>query len=414
MNQELLILKILLNAESYKKYSSDIDTQYLKDNFKELSYIYNTLQKMREDFPDTNLSVDELTAYFWTLYPEAKKDLYSSLLNSIAEAAIDPAVGDGILSQIKKRRNALKLAELSFAYTQGRATLEQLTECFGELQTVKDDRPSEYDGDDTDLDKLLHAAFTDGGIRWRLDFLNKSLGPLRAGDFGFLFKRPESGGTAFCASEVGYMLDQVEQPIVWINNEESNDKVMLRVYQAYFGVSVDVLLGNSGYYKDLWNERVGKKLRFFGLERSSRRDIEGIVRHIKPSIVIYDQLDKVAGFDADREDLKLGAIYQWARELSKQGHAAIGVTQADGIAEGIKWLSMANVSSAKTSKQAEADFILGMGRIADPNMENIRYLTICKNKLLGDKETIPTLRHGRCEVLIQPEIMQFKDIIKYD
>lgn len=371
------------------------------------------ITKLRESHPDNDFTPAELEAAFWIMYPDASRELYSGLLKDIKDAEVSPEVGDTIVKAAKHRQCALKLAEQAYLLTQGKSSVEELQGLINELVS-SDDRPSGYDGETTDLDSIINSAYKDGGLRWRLNFLNKSLGPVRPGDFGFLFKRPESGGTAFAASEVGYWIDQVDKPIVWINNEESNDKVILRVYQSYFGVPVGQLIGNLEGFRTRWRDEVGKKFLFFGLERSNRRDIEGIVRQYSPSVVVYDQLDKVSGFDADREDLKLGAIYQWARELAKKGHVALGITQADGSAEGIKWLSMANVSSAKTSKQAEADFILGMGRVNTDGMENIRYINVCKNKLLGDNDIIATMRHGRAEVLIDAPIMRFKDIIDYD
>ncbi|MCL5460081.1 hypothetical protein M3M33_15700, partial [Loigolactobacillus coryniformis] len=83
--------------------------------------------------------------------------------------------------------------------------------------------------------------------------------------------------------------------------------------------------------------------------------IEDLCSKYSPSLVVIDQIDKVKGFTGDREDLKLGAIYQWARELAKTHCPVIGVCQADGTAEGVKWLNMGHVTSAKTTKQAEAD-----------------------------------------------------------
>ena len=132
--------------------------------------------------------------------------------------------------------------------------------------------------------------------------------------------------------------------------------------------------------------------------------------------MLYDQLDKVQGFEADREDLKLGAIYEWARNLTKKGHTGIGITQADGSAEGVMWLNMSHVANAKTSKQAEADFIIGLGKSNEPNTDLVRYISICKNKLLGSPDSIPRLRHGRQEVLIEPQIMRLRDFdyMKYD
>ena len=141
--------------------------------------------------------------------------------------------------------------------------------------------------------------------------------------------------------------------------------------------------------------------------------VEKIVKRFNPSLIVFDQIDKIKGFVNDREDLRLGAIYIWARELAKMYCPVIGICQADGTAEGQKWLTMDHVANAKTSKQAEADWILGMGAIHAEGMQFIRYLHLSKNKLIGDEDTLTKLRHGRMEVLIQPEIARFKDIVNY-
>ena len=71
---------------------------------------------------------------------------------------------------------------------------------------------------------------------------------------------------------------------------------------------------------------------------------------------------------------------------------------------------MANVANAKTSKQAEADWIVGIGKIHDPGYENVRYLHASKNKLIGDEDSIPDMRHGRKEVIINPAVARYEDI----
>jgi hypothetical protein len=310
---------------------------------------------------------------------------------------------------------ALKLSEEAYRVSAGLSSGEKLVDFFEQIKSGKVDH--EYlEPEVNDLDVLLNTAFKEKGLRWRLDFLNKSLGSLRPGDFGFLFKRPESGGTAFCASEVGYMLPQTDRNVVWFNNEESNHKVQLRVYQAFFGIPIDQLASNPQRYKEVFQEKVGNRFKFFGIDRCNKRDIERIIEELDPALVVYDQLDGVTGFAADRNDLMLGEIYKWARKLTKtgSGHAAIAVTQADGTAENTRWLTMQHVSEAKTTKQATADWILGMGKIHDDGAEYVRFLNISKNKLLGDEDSIPELRHGRAEVMIKPEIMQFVDVIKYE
>lgn len=189
---------------------------------------------------------------------------------------------------------------------------------------------------------------------------------------------------------------------------------MLRIYQAYFGVTSDQLLANPKRFKAEFNERTRGLFRLFDSAVISRKDVEAVVERYNPQLVIYDQIDKIKGFTSDRDDLRLGAIYQWARELAKGAHAAIGVCQADGQGEGVRYLTMEHVANAKTSKQAEADFIVGIGKTHDDDLEKVRFLNISKNKLLGDADTIAELRHGKFEVMIKPEIARYTDIIKLD
>ena len=72
---------------------------------------------------------------------------------------------------------------------------------------------------------------------------------------------------------------------------------------------------------------------------------------------------------------------------------------------------MGHVANAKTAKQAEADWILGIGKQNTDGYENIRYLHLSKNKLLGDEDTDPNLRHGKCEVLLNASIARYGDLM---
>ena len=188
---------------------------------------------------------------------------------------------------------------------------------------------------------------------------------------------------------------------------------MLRIYQAYFGVTTEQLFSNPKRYQSEFLERTAGRFRLYDSATIHRKDVERIVSQVDPGVVVYDQIDKIKGFNNDREDLRLGSIYQWARELAKGSHAAIGVCQANGSAEGVRYLTMDHVANAQTSKQAEADWILGIGCTHDETEANIRFLNISKNKLIADADSIPELRHGRFEVLFKPNIARYEDIVKY-
>jgi len=409
---ELKLIKLLCSYNNYITYRDLVDTKSLKDNIKELYYItlcmFELLEKLKH-----NITIDELQGFFYAKYPDAAKEAYAALFDQLAVLDVSEDVGHEILAAMSRNKVALQLSEKAYSFTQGFASLEELGELSAKLLGKAAEQASLFESEDLDLESLLLSAHATTGIRWRLQFLNKSLGSLRKGDFGMLIKRPEAGGTLFAAEAASHALDQVTEPVIWFNSEEANDKVMLRVYQSYFGCTLDQLKANASQYKEIFLSRNRDKFLFFGLERCNKKDTEAIVREYKPSMVIYDQMSKTKGFENDRKDLQLGDIFQWGRELAKEGHAGIAIHQADGTAEGVKWLDMGHVANAKTAIQAELDWILGMGMTHNPDEQSIRYMNISKNKLLQDEDSEPTLRHGRGEVIIQPSIMRFKDIINY-
>ena len=411
MNVELSVLRLLLKKELYQKYNGLLDRRHIAETFRELSYLYKVVDHLHENAV-IDLTPDDVELAFWLQYPDAKPDLYKGLLADFRAVDVSEQVAEHLFEGMARRKALLSLSEAAYKATQGIASLQDVLTLVEGLKAPAV-TSVEIESVSTDLEGLLNNVVRKPGLRWRLDCLNKSLGSLRKGDFGFVFARPETGKTTFLTSEVSAMLDTAERPILWFNNEEQGEKVMIRFFQAYFGVALEQLLGNTRQYKRLFNEQVGGNFILVDDAGIDRNRIERIIDKVQPSLIVYDQIDKIKGFKADRDDLLLGAIYQWARELAKTYAPTIGVCQADGTGEGQKWLTMANVANAKTAKQAEADFIIGLGKTHDAATENSRYINLSKNKLLGDEDSISTLRHGRLEVVIQPELGRYKDVIQY-
>jgi hypothetical protein len=185
---------------------------------------------------------------------------------------------------------------------------------------------------------------------------------------------------------------------------------MLRCYQSALGVDNINLLRDLEGNRDRFHEVTKGNIKLKDSASIHYKQVEKLCDKLKPSLIVFDQIDKLKGFDNDREDLRLGAIYIWARELAKLYAPVIGVCQADGTGEGQRWLTMANVANAKTSKQAEADWILGVGKVNDTGYDNLRFMHLSKNKLWGDADTDPKLRHDKWEMLIEPEVGRYRDL----
>jgi hypothetical protein len=358
----------------------------------------------------------ELETYFVSLHPNMSggdREAYHAIFTHFAEQEdFGQEVVSDLIQSLVRKAQLVSLAVQAYEASEGRGRLETVVEAAAELSTPQQESTEVGCQFVTDDLAELHAKTVAApGLRWRLKSLNTSIGSLRKGDFGFIFARPETGKTTFLASECSFMAGQATGPVLWFNNEEQGEKVMLRCYQAALGASLEQLFSSIERAKDKFHEVTKGNLRIVDAANITRRDVERVCDAVKPSLIVFDQIDKISGFAADRDDLVLGAIYQWARELAKTYCPVVGVCQADGTAEGVKWLTMAHVSNAKTSKQAEADWILGIGRSNEAGYEAVRHFNISKNKLIGDKDSIPDRRHDKWDVLIKPENARYEDII---
>lgn len=410
MLPELSIVKLFLSYAIWDKYK---DKLTLSDLVKEVQPIYSVLDNFhRQDETKSDLSVVDLSNLLFT--SSAKdKEYYLGIMEQLDKLEVNNAVTTSLIDTLLSHKKLKEISLAAYDVTEGKMSMDDmnaLLASFIDTPTVQEDEPLFVTDD---LEVLANETLTTPGLRWRLRTLNEMFGSLRKGDFGFVFARPETGKTTFLASETTYMAEQLSDdagPVLLFNNEEQGNKVKIRCYQASLGLTLPQLLSDVPGNRNLFLQKTKGKHKIFDSGSISRRQVEDICKQMNPSLVIFDQIDKIQGFTNDREDLRLGAIYVWGRELAKKYCPVIAVCQADGTGEGVKWLTMGHVANAKTAKQAEADWILGIGKIHDPGYESVRYLHASKNKLSGDPDTLPDLRHGRREVLINASVARYEDI----
>jgi replicative DNA helicase len=416
---DIILVKLLFSKDLFNKFQKIINLDFYRDNNRELFRIFTCLIQLHGK-TTSDVSVQDLAVFFYSSYPVLKpedKVVYDTYFDHIEKVEVQPELAVEYLEKHREQTLATEVAMLALDVTRGKANMGTVIELINNQTPVVEVVQNEGFVSD-DLEILIDNIVTNQGLRWRLDTMNKMIGSLRKGDFGFLFARPEMGKTTFLASEISYMAEQANEqglgPILWFNNEEQGQKVMLRCYQATFGVSQHELFSSLQDFKEAYSQKINGHIKIFDDAAIKKSQVERICAELQPSMIIFDQIDKVYGFDSERYDLKMKAIYQWARELSKKYGPTIGVCQAGGTAENKKYLNMNDVDSSHTAKQGEADFIIGIGGTQNDGEEFIRYLSICKNKLAGDTDTIPELRHGKMSVVIQPDLARYKDSMKWN
>lgn len=406
MKEYINILLYLLNYNLYNKYISYID---IKNENKEVVFLYNCLKDLHSTYKK-DLSLEEYCLYCTSKVSDKDRDVVESMLMGLQSATIDENLIGDILTTLRNKKLAYELALVSLDVSEGRSSVDKIFDTLNVFEQQKVIEQVEFVSGD--LNELVNDTIKSQGFRWRLATLNRMLGSLRKGDFGFIFARPETGKTTFLASEITFFAKQLTDesgPILWFNNEEQGSKVMLRCIQASLGISQAELFSNVNQHQATFDSNGGQHIKIFDSANIHRRQVEQLCKELNPSLIVFDQIDKIKGFTDDREDLRLGSIYIWSRELAKTYCPVIGVCQADASGEGKRWLTMENVANAKTAKQAEADWILGIGKTHDTALEYVRHFHLSKNKLSGDSDTEPEMRHGKADVIIKPLIARYED-----
>lgn len=410
---EKQIIKLFCEDRNlFTKYYSYVNINYIKINYNNIYKLFNIIEIYYNKYNNNIITKEELELCYssnYLLKDSERKDL-SSLLDDVFNTDVsNPEAVVELLEEHRRRSLAGEVVETAIAVEEGSKPVQDLLDLFSKFEhqeiAVDDAKPVEMS-----LKDLHDTQVATPGLRWRLNSLNKSLGSLRKGDFGFIFARPETGKTTFLASEITNMVSQSDGEILWFNNEEQGNKVAIRCYQAALNVTSEDLFRDIDKHQEEFIKKTGDRIKIFDFEHSSRiSKIESILKSHNPALIIFDQIDKIKGFKGERNDLELKQLYQWARELAKQYAPVIAVSQASGEAEGKLWLTMDMVDGSKTAKQGEADWILGIGKDSD-NTSRSRYFNICKNKLLGDPDSLPELRHGTMQVLIRPEVARYEDL----
>jgi len=414
MNPLYNIIKIfILNNNIYNKYHSILNIKYIKESYQEVYKILRVLTLFKETHQDSTVS--DFSLYFFSSFPAMKPDeieVFMSIFQRIKETdASEQSITD-YLEAYKVKETSTRIALKAIEVAEGKADYQDILAITQESGLVLPEQEDLFVTDD--LQEIYEQTLGSPGLRWRLDTLNKMLGSLRQGNFGFVFARPETGKTTFLASEVSHMATQTDGNILWINNEEDGRVVKSRCYQAALGLTLGQLHAHIEDNRSEYTRLTGGRIKILDDANASQKSIDTVCRQLEPRLIIIDQIDKVRGFENDRYDLKMKEIYQWARELSKRYGPTIGTCQAGGTGDNKKWLQMNDVDSSHTAKQGEADFILGIGKVNDDNYASERYLCLSKNKLPGDKDTLPALRHGKCPVTIRSEIARYEDKMHWD
>jgi len=404
---EYRILKCFVeDITLYDKYYSSLNLEFIKQN-------YPIMNKLFKSLPASSFT--ELEAKYLTNYPVLKEGDRLVLRENLNTIEASESALEGVLEYLEghlSRAWASDVALMALDVAEGKQSVEKLNEILAK-QSQSTIVTADVELISTSITELTKIDELEPGLNWQLKCLRQSLGAIRKGNLGHIAARIETGKTALWVSEVIYMAQQLpeDENVTIFFNEENSEDVVWRLYSSLTGKPYKEIKNNLTHYEEIWNTKIGKRIKFVPPEYSTKRHIEAIMEAHKPSLVVIDNSDKVLGFDGDREDLRLHAIYKWARQLAQKYCPIISVGQADFSGANQRVITESQLAGGKTGKPSELDFLITIGKIDKDGYEDVRFISTPRNKLRGDATTVDTMRHIKgVDVMLNPLISRYTDM----
>jgi len=401
------IIKALLSHDFFKNNEKRLGENLFGEEHKEL---YAVIAKAHGQFGH-DLSTDELLMLWQRDNPVATRAdtrVMEEVVDDI-ESTNTPSedVASDLIGHLWRREIGRQIANLGLEISEGN------DEAMSRIQRIVEKNADSYLPDDfgepttTDLEELL--AITGDEARWEFNIptLSKQIYGIGPAEFGIVFATPETGKTAFLVSLMAGPNGFADQgaKVVYLGNEEATRRTMLRAYQAWTGRSREEIALDPRPAIEAFRQ-IESNLIMQDIQEWDLGTIEAFIQKQNADVVIIDQADKVqidGQYNAGHERLR--ALYNRLRELAKKVECAIvGVSQASADADGKSRLTYTMMEGSKIGKAAEADLIIGIGRLDAGDVENTepdhtRYITVSKNKLSG--------WHGTVICQIQPDISRY-------
>lgn len=386
---ELVVLKAMLNFDQFSKYSSILLS--LKNLEAEWFLILQALKGYYKQYSNCkSLTAEELKTWFFFENPNLRsQESYERILDHLRDVEIEnPELISAVLNSVVEKHVMARISGVSLEVlnNQRSSGIEEIHKLMLEYQQLSN---AARDADNDVCNTTVTELFTPepDGLKWRLQFLNDKLGPLRKRTLGLIYSRPDGGKTSLAISEATFLAHQMNgRPILYLNNEEDIRRIKRWAICSMLNVTEAWVMANLDEAEMLWQDHGGNEIKFIG-SVDSLDQVEKYIETFDPRVVIIDQGSNVIVPNVSKKMSEVGILkelyFNYRNFSKKYDTSIIALSQASEKAENRQILFLSHISDSKTHIPGHLDWAIGIGFVDDPKFWSYRWLNIAKNKFGG-------------------------------
>lgn len=374
---------VIKNRKAYDEIKDIIDA----DSFgTEAEFVYREIKEYYEKDKKANeVSKEIITEVLRQKLPEKHFGLFKDLIHSLYEVTTSEA---NLISLLIQNKLVRVKEELANALLQGKNYKDILTKLKQLEQAEESNNETEVFNGTEYLDII--DQYTNGDcIKIWPESLNNKIGGLIPETNVLVYGRPEIGKSMLSITNAGYFaLNGIRT--LYFGNEDPHRNMRMRLMSCVLGLSREQILSKTKQEIDkLVKSSALSNIYFQPGHPGSIREIEATCKRIKCKAVIIDQLKNLRAVQSDNRVLELESLGQEARSLAKRlGLVCINVVQAGDSGDNKRVLGLGDVDFSNTGLPGAVDLMLGFGANEQDLIHNDRYISIAKNKLSGNHDTI--------------------------
>lgn len=217
-------------------------------------------------------------------------------------------------------------------------------------------------------------------------------GGVRKGHHILVFAPVEAGKSCTVINMSAGFARQKLKTLYFINEDRPQD-IIIRLISNLSGMTKHQIHDDPQKAQQLGLAAGFSQITVISCSPGSPRMIEEYIDKYKPDCVVVDQLRNLQ-VKADTRVNQLEMAATAMRNIAKKKNVLmVSVTQAGDSASDKLVLQMGDVDFSNVGIPSQMDVMIGLGMNAAYELEGLRHMTLCKNKISGDHSNFPVKIH---------------------